>query len=91
MRRLILLRHAKSSWSDPFQADHDRPDDHGAGDDDNCTGDDGTVTSDDHNHSRSDDGTGDDRHDADDDRGGDHGRDDDDYRSLISAAWARAG
>ncbi len=25
MRRLILFRHAKSSWSDPTLADHDRP------------------------------------------------------------------
>jgi phosphohistidine phosphatase len=25
MRRLILMRHAKSSWADPGQADHDRP------------------------------------------------------------------
>lgn len=25
MRRLFLLRHAKSSWKDPRQADHDRP------------------------------------------------------------------
>ena len=25
MRRLILIRHAKSSWSDPDLADHDRP------------------------------------------------------------------
>ena len=25
MRRLILLRHAKSSWADPDLADHDRP------------------------------------------------------------------
>lgn len=25
MRRLILMRHAKSSWSDPGQRDHDRP------------------------------------------------------------------
>lgn len=25
MRRLILLRHAKSSWADPELADHDRP------------------------------------------------------------------
>jgi phosphohistidine phosphatase len=24
-RRLILMRHAKSSWADPGQADHDRP------------------------------------------------------------------
>ena len=25
MKRLILIRHAKSSWSEPFGADHDRP------------------------------------------------------------------
>ena len=25
MRRLLLLRHGKSSWSDPAQRDHDRP------------------------------------------------------------------
>ncbi len=25
MRRLILMRHGKSSWDDPDQADHDRP------------------------------------------------------------------
>lgn len=25
MRRLILIRHAKSAWDDPEQADHDRP------------------------------------------------------------------
>jgi phosphohistidine phosphatase len=25
MRQLLLLRHAKSSWNDPGQADHDRP------------------------------------------------------------------
>ena len=25
MRRLILLRHAKSSWADPGASDHDRP------------------------------------------------------------------
>lgn len=25
MRKLFLLRHAKSSWDDPGQADHDRP------------------------------------------------------------------
>ncbi|MCC5921171.1 MAG: histidine phosphatase family protein [Cyclobacteriaceae bacterium] len=25
MKELYLLRHAKSSWSDPFLADHDRP------------------------------------------------------------------
>lgn len=25
MRRVILLRHAKSSWADPDQEDHDRP------------------------------------------------------------------
>ncbi len=25
MRRLILMRHAKSNWSDPGQRDHDRP------------------------------------------------------------------
>src|SRR5262249_27710733 len=25
MRRLILLRHAKSDWSDPGASDHDRP------------------------------------------------------------------
>lgn len=25
MKTLILLRHAKSSWDDPAQADHDRP------------------------------------------------------------------
>lgn len=25
MKRLILMRHAKSSWADPGQADHDRP------------------------------------------------------------------
>ncbi|MFN3209209.1 MAG: SixA phosphatase family protein [Roseovarius sp.] len=25
MRRLILMRHAKSSWADPGQDDHDRP------------------------------------------------------------------
>jgi phosphohistidine phosphatase len=25
MRRLILIRHAKSSWDDPMLADHDRP------------------------------------------------------------------
>lgn len=25
MKRLILMRHAKSSWSDPDQDDHDRP------------------------------------------------------------------
>ena len=24
-RRLILMRHAKSSWDDPLQSDHDRP------------------------------------------------------------------
>lgn len=25
MKRLILMRHAKSSWDDPLQKDHDRP------------------------------------------------------------------
>lgn len=25
MKRLILMRHAKSSWADPNQSDHDRP------------------------------------------------------------------
>ncbi len=25
MKTLILVRHAKSSWDDPYQADHDRP------------------------------------------------------------------
>jgi phosphohistidine phosphatase SixA len=25
MKRLFLLRHAKSSWDDPDLADHDRP------------------------------------------------------------------
>jgi phosphohistidine phosphatase len=25
MRRLLLLRHAKSSWDEPALADHDRP------------------------------------------------------------------
>lgn len=25
MKRLILMRHAKSSWADPGQPDHDRP------------------------------------------------------------------
>lgn len=25
MKRLLLVRHAKSSWADPGQADHDRP------------------------------------------------------------------
>ena len=25
IRRLILMRHAKSSWDDPLQSDHDRP------------------------------------------------------------------
>jgi len=25
MRRLVLMRHAKSSWDDPAQGDHDRP------------------------------------------------------------------
>lgn len=25
MKRLILMRHAKSSWNDPLQSDHDRP------------------------------------------------------------------
>ena len=25
MKRLILMRHAKSSWTDPYASDHDRP------------------------------------------------------------------
>ena len=25
MKRLIVMRHAKSAWDDPLQADHDRP------------------------------------------------------------------
>jgi phosphohistidine phosphatase SixA len=25
VKRLLLLRHAKSSWDDPSLADHDRP------------------------------------------------------------------